>query len=132
MRTTTPRITDTAVAASFLKSKMNGAAIRSAAARYSMIPWTYAGMGPCRNTAWTLSEEHLGRLEQARIEELGLRERLVERHELDLRPPQRDHLAEVARVGGVDRRDAEARPQHAVVGERRPPALDVAEDRHAR
>src|SRR3954470_5686912 len=89
-------------------------------------------MGPCRNTAGTLSEEHLGRLEQARVEELRLRERLVERHELDLRAPQRDHLAEVARVGGVDRGDAEARAQYAVIGERRSAALDVAEDRHAR
>src|SRR4051794_36542425 len=87
-------------------------------------------MGPCRNTAGTLSEEYLGRLEQARIEELGLRERLVERHELDLRPPQRDHLAEVARVRGVDGRHPEPRAEHPVVGERAAAALDVAEDRH--
>src|SRR3954449_971697 len=89
-------------------------------------------MGPCRNTAGTLSEENLGRLEEARVEELGLRERLVERHELDLRPPQRDHLAEVPRIGRIDRRHPEARAEHAVVGERRAAALDVAEDRHAR
>src|SRR3954451_9366457 len=89
-------------------------------------------MGPCRNTEGTLSEEHLGRLEQARVEELGLRERLVEWHELDLRPPQRDHLAEVPRVRRVDGRHAEARAEHAVVGERAAAALDVAEDRHAR
>src|SRR4051794_207811 len=89
-------------------------------------------MGPCRNTALTLSEEHLGRLEQARVEELGLRERLVERHELDLRPPQRDHLAEVPRVRRVDGRHPEARAKHAVVGEWAAAALHVAEDRHAR
>src|SRR3954452_21299103 len=89
-------------------------------------------MGPCRNTAGRLSEEPLGRLEQARVEELRLRERLVERHELDLRPPQRDHLAEVARVGRVDGRHPEPRSEHAVVGERAAAALHVAEDRHPR
>src|SRR3954454_13739909 len=89
-------------------------------------------MGPCRNTAGTLSEEHFGRLEQAWIEELGLRERLIERHELDLGALQRDYLAEVARVRGVDGGHPEARAEDAVVGERGPAALDVAQDRHAR
>src|SRR3954467_4186627 len=89
-------------------------------------------MGPCRNTAGTLSEEHLGRLQTARGEELWLRERPGERDALDLRPPQRDHLAEVARVGRVDGRHPEPRSEHAVVGERAAAALHVAEDRHPR
>src|SRR4051794_16521412 len=89
-------------------------------------------MGPCRNTTRTLSEEHFGRLEQAGVEELGLRERLVERHQLDLRAPQRDHPAELARAGSIDGGDAEARAEDPVVGDRRAAALDVAEDRHPR
>src|SRR3712207_5898658 len=97
--TTTPTITDTAVATSSSKEKMNGAAMKRIAARYSITPWTKAGTGPCRNMARTLAEEHLGRLEQARVEQLGLGERLVERHELDLRAAQGDHAAELAAVG---------------------------------
>src|SRR5829696_9462928 len=132
MRTSTPTTTETAVAASASKEKMKGAAMRRIAARYSITPWTKAGMGPCRNTAGTLSEEHLGRLEEPGVEQLGRGQRLVERHALDLRPPQRDHLPEVAPGRGVDRGHAEPRAEHPVVGERGAPALDVAEDRHAR
>src|SRR5215216_3378805 len=132
IRITTPTTSESAVAPSLSNVKRNGAAMKRIAAAYSISPWTNAGTGPCLNTAETLSEEDLGRFEQPRVEELGLGERVAERDELDLRPSQRDHLAELRRVRGVGGRDAEARPQHAVVGERRPAALHVAEDRHAR
>src|SRR5829696_2823702 len=132
MRIITPAITETAVAASASKEKMKGAAMRRIAARYSITPWTAAGMGPCRNTAGTLSEEHLGRLEELGVEQLRLGQRLVERDALDLRPPERDHGAEVPARRGVDRRHAEPGPEDPVVRERAAAALDVPEDRHAR
>src|SRR5215208_1111247 len=133
IRISTPTTSDRAVAASSLKSNRNGAAMNRMAAAYSTIPWTNAGTGPCLNTAWTLLPEEHGRgLVQARVEQLRLRQRLVERDELDLGPAQRDHLPEVALVRGVDRRHPEARPEYAVVGQRRAAALHVAEDRHAR
>src|SRR5215207_3326902 len=84
-----------------------------------------------RSRRRSLAEEDLGRLEEGRVQQLGLVERGLERHELDLRPPQRDHLPVVARGGRVDRRDAEAGPEDTVEGERRAAALHVAEDRHA-
>src|SRR4051794_17394952 len=133
IRISTPTTSDRAVAASSLKSNRNGAAMNRMAAAYSTIPWTNAGTGPCLNTAWTLlPEEHRRGLVEARVEQLRLRQRLVERDELDLGSAQRDHLPEVALVGSVDRRHSEARPEHAVVGQRRAAALHVAEDRHAR
>src|SRR3954449_2555360 len=133
IRISTPTPSDRAVAASSLKANRNGAAMNRMAAAYSTIPWTNAGTGPCLNTAWTpLPAEHGRGLVQARVEQLGLRQRLVERDELDLGPAQRDHLPEVALVRGVDRRHPEARPEHAVVGQRGAAALHVAEYRHAR
>src|SRR3954447_959413 len=131
--TSTPTTSERAVAASSSKLNRNGAAMNRMAAAYSTIPWTNAGTGPCLNTARKLlPEEDRRRLVQARIEQLRLRQRLVERDELDLGPAQRGHLAEVARVCRLGGGDAEARTQHAVVGQRRAAALDVAEDRHAR
>ncbi len=47
--TSTPTTIDTAVAVSSSKANRNGAAMNSAAARYSMTPWTKAGTGPCLN-----------------------------------------------------------------------------------
>src|SRR5215207_1786004 len=78
------------------------------------------------------AEEDLGGLEQLRVEQLGLGQRLRERDADDLRAAQRDHLAVVALVRRVDRLDAEARAEHPVVGARRAAALHVPEDRHAR
>src|SRR3954465_9510174 len=133
IRISTPTISDRAVAASSSKLNRNGAAMKRMAAAYSTIPWTNAGTGPCLNTARKLlPEEDRRRLVQARVEQLRLRQRLVERDELDLGTAQRGHLAEVARVGGLGRGHAEARAEHAVVGQRRAAALDVPEDRHAR
>src|SRR3954453_23533775 len=131
--TSTPITRERAVAASSSKLNRNGAAMKRMAAAYSTIPWTNAGTGPCLNTARKLlPEEDRRRLVQARIEQLRLRERFVERDELDLGPAQRRHLAEGARVRRLRGGDAEARAEHAVVGQRRAAALDVPEDRHAR
>src|SRR3954454_3101735 len=132
MRSSTPTTIEIAFGASSSKLKRNGAAMNRIAARYSMIPCTNAGTGPCLNTGGTLPEEDRRGLEEPRVEELRLGERLVERDELDLRPAQRRHPAEVAPVRGLRRGDAEARPEHAIVGQRRAPALHVAEDRHPR
>src|SRR5215204_974039 len=77
------------------------------------------------------AEEDLGRLEQLRVQQLGLGERLGQGDADDLRAAQRDHLAVVALADRIDRLDAEARPEHAVVGQRGTAALHVAEDRHA-
>src|SRR3954464_14442474 len=113
--TSTPITRERAVAASSSKLNRNGAAMKRMAAAYSTIPWTNAGTGPCLNTSRKLlPEEHRRGLVQARIEQLRLSQRLVERDELDLGPAQRDHLPEAPLVGGVDRRHSEARPQHAV------------------
>src|SRR5215210_5860839 len=117
-RRSTPTTIDTAVAVSFSKENRNGAAMNSAAAMYSTTPWTNAGIGPCLNMVATLAEEDFGGLEELRVEQLRLREGLVERDELDPRAPQRGHLAEVPLGHRVDGRDAEARAEHAVVGQR--------------
>ena len=79
-----------------------------------------------------LAEEDCRGLVEALVEQLRLGQRLVERDAHDLGAPQRDHLAEVAVADRVDRGHAEARAEHAVIGDRRAAALHVAEDRHAR
>src|SRR3954462_8791335 len=97
IRISTPITIETAVAVSSSKLNRNGAAMNSAAARYSMTPWTNAGIGPCLNIAGDLTrsaEEHLGRLEQLGVQQLRRGQRLVEWHHLDLRAAQRRHLAE--------------------------------------
>src|SRR5918994_5659517 len=107
------------------------------------MPWTKGGTGPRLNMSGTYpaargpnrrrsAEEHLGRLEQLRVQQLRLGERLRQRDADDLRAAQRDHLAVVALVHGVDRLDAEAGAEHAIVGERSAAALDMAQDRHPR
>src|SRR5881397_2775748 len=117
--TATPITIETALAVPLSKEKRNGAAISSAPARYSMMPWAKAGSGPCLYIAKTLAEEDFGRLEQAGIEQLGGGEGLVERDELDRGAAQGDHHAEAPGADRIDRGDAEARAEHAVVGERR-------------
>src|SRR5918997_1306883 len=145
-RNSTPTTIEAAVAASSSKSNRNGAAMKRMPMAYSRTPCTKAGTGPFLNMGPSYplgprpsaaprrrsAEEDLGSLEQPAVEQLGLGERLRERHALDLRAAQRDHLPEVALVGRVDRLDPEAGAEHAVVGDRRAAALDVAEDRHPR
>src|SRR5919202_3420924 len=71
-RTATPATMETAVAVPESQANRKGAAMSRAEARYSMTPCANAGSGPCLNTGPTLAEEHLGRLEQLRVEQLRL------------------------------------------------------------
>src|SRR5690349_25166884 len=83
-----------------------------------------------RRTGTGSAEEDFGGLVEGRVEQLRLAQRFLEPDPDDVAGVQADHLAERAVGDGVHRRDAEARRQHAVVGDRRAAALDVAEDRH--
>ncbi len=78
-----------------------------------------------------LAEEDRGLVVALLRHGLEAAERLLEAHVHDVGPAERDHAAPVAVAHAVDRGEAEAGGEHAVVGRRCAAALDVAEGRRA-
>src|SRR4051812_32495944 len=120
-------------------SRPAAAALRCRSARTSAssggrLPNSGRRLSPVRTTgtASALTEEDRSGFVEPGVDQLRLGERLGQRDALDPRAAQRDHRAVVALGDGVHGLDAEAAPEHAVEGQRRAAALDVAEDRRAR
>src|SRR3954453_11882342 len=82
--------------------------------------------------ALPLTKEDLSLRVQRFWHRLQLRRRFAQVDELDVRPPQRRHLAPLPRVSSVDRVQPEPRRQYPVESSRCAAPLNVAKDRRPR